>query len=86
MKKEMALRISLKERIKLYVLASVAPMARVLSDVLEEEISAEKTLRILHVVIAFTALVFTYGHALMSVLFLIWFALTLVDCRRAGLK
>lgn len=42
MKKEMALRISLKERIKLYVLASVAPMARVLSDVLEEEISAEK--------------------------------------------
>ena len=86
MKKEMALRISLKERIKLYVLASVAPMARVLSDVLEEEISAEKTLRILHVVIACTALVFTYGHALMSVLFLIWFALTLVDCRRAGLK
>lgn len=86
MKKEMAFRISLKERIKLYVLGSVNPMARALSTMLEEEISAEQTLRILHVVAAFTALVFTYGHALMSVLFLIWFALTLVDCRRAGLK
>lgn len=86
MKKEMTLRISLKERMKLYVLNSVSPMARALSNILEEEISAENTLRILHVVVAFTALVFTYGHALLSVLFLIWFVLTLLDCRRAGLK
>lgn len=86
MKKEMALRISLMERMKMYALSSVAPLARVLSDVVEEEISAEKTLRMLHAVIAFTALVFSYGHALISVLFLIWFALTLRDCKRAGLK
>ena len=86
MKKEMSLRISLKQRFTLCILNMVTPIARVMSDCLEEEVSAEKTLRILHAVVAFTVLVFSYGHALMSVLFLIWFVLTLVDCRRVGIR
>lgn len=86
MKKEMSLRISLKQRFALCMLNMVTPIARVISDCLEEEVSAEKTLRILHAVVAFTVLVFSYGHALMSVLFLIWFILTLVDCRRVGIR
>lgn len=86
MKKEMSLRISLKQRFALYMLNMVNPVARVISDCLEEEVSAEKTLRILHALVAFTVLVFSYGHALMSVLFLIWFILTLVDCRRVGVR
>ena len=86
MKKEMSLRICLKQRFVLCMLNAVTPMARVLSDCLEEEVSAEKTLRIMHAVLAFTVLVFSYGHALMSVLFLIWFVLTLVDCKRAGIR
>ena len=86
MKKEMSLRISLKQRFVLCMLSAVTPMARLLSECLEEDVSAEKTLRILHAVVAFTILVFSYGHALMSVLFLLWFVLTLVDCRRAGIR
>jgi hypothetical protein len=86
MKKEMSLRISLKQRFVLCMLSAVTPMARLLSECLEEDVSAEKTLRILHAVVAFTILVFSYGHALMSVLFLLWFVLTLVDCKRAGIR
>jgi hypothetical protein len=86
MKKEMSLRISLKQRFVLCMLSAVTPMVRLLSECLEEDVSAEKTLRILHAVVAFTILVFSYGHALMSVLFLLWFVLTLVDCKRAGIR
>jgi hypothetical protein len=86
MKKEMSLRISLKQRFVLCMLSAVTPMVRLLSACLEEDVSAEKTLRILHAVVAFTILVFSYGHALMSVLFLLWFVLTLVDCKRAGIR
>ena len=86
MKKEMTCRISLKQRFVLCLMNIVAPVAHLLSVCLEEEISAEKTLRILHAVLAFTMLVFSYGHALISVLFLIWFILTLVDCKRAGIR
>ena len=82
----MSLRIYLKQRFVLCMLSAVTPMARLLSECLEEEVSAEKTLRILHAVVAFTILVFSYGHALMSVLFLLWFVLTLVDCKRAGIR
>ena len=86
MKKEMSLRISLKQRFVLCMLSAVTPMARLLSECLEEEVSTEKTLSILHAVVTFTILVFSYGHALMSVLFLLWFVLTLVDCKRAGIR
>ena len=82
MKKEMSLRISLNERIKCCVNDFVPALANALSHCVEEEISPAQTLRILHAVIAFTFLVFSYGN----VLFLIWFALTLVDCKRAGLS
>jgi hypothetical protein len=86
MKKEMALRISLKERVKLYVVNTLDPIAKTLSDSLEENINVGKLLRIFHAVLAFTFLVFTPGNAWLSVLFLVWFALTLSDCRRAGIK
>ena len=86
MKKEMSLRISLKQRFALCMLNMVTPIARVMSDCLEEEVPADKTLRILHAVVAFTVLVFSYGSALMSVLFLVWFVLTLVECKRAGIR
>ena len=86
MKKEMALRISLKERVKLYVVNTLDPIAKTLSNCLEENISVGKLLRIFHAVLAFTFLVFTTGNAWLSVLFLVWFALTLADCRRAGIK
>ena len=86
MKKEMSLRISLNERIKCCVNDFVPALANTLSHCVEEEISPAQTLRILHAIIAFTFLVFSYGNVLFPVLFLIWFALTLVDCKRAGLS
>lgn len=86
MKKEMSLRISLNERIKCSVNDFVATLANALSRCVEEKISPAQTLRILHAVVAFTFLVFSYGNVFFSVLFLIWFALTLIDCKRAGLS
>ena len=86
MKKEMSLRISLNERIKCCVNDFVTALANALSHCVEEEISPVQTLRILYAVIAFTFLVFSYGNVLFSVFFLIWFALTLVDCKRSGLS
>lgn len=86
MKKEMSLRISLKERIKYCVKDWSETFADVLSSSIEEQVSPSQALRILHAVVAFTVLVFSYGNALLSVIFLVWFALTLLDCRRAGLS
>ena len=86
MKKEITLRLSLNERIKCCVNDFVATLANALSCCVEEEISPAQTFRILHAVIAFTFLVFSYGNVLFSILFLIWFALTLVDCKRVGLS
>lgn len=86
MKKEMTLRISLKERIKLCVNGWSETLAEALSTCLEEKVSPSQALRILHAVIAFTVLVFSYGNAWLSVVFLIWFALTLIDCKRAGVS
>lgn len=86
MKKEMSLRISLKERIKSCVNGWAETLAEAMSACIEENVSPGQALRILHVVVAFTVLVFSYTHALLSILFLIWFALTLVDCKRAGLS
>lgn len=86
MKKEMSLRISLKQRIKFCVNGWLETLAEAVSACLEEKVSPIQTLRILHAIVAFTVLVFSYGHALLSVLFLVWFALTLVDCKRAGLS
>ncbi len=86
MKKEMLLRISLKERIKCCVKGWVETLSDMLSSCLEEEVTPSQALRILHAVVAFTVLVFSYGNVFFSVLFLIWFALTLIDCKRAGVS
>lgn len=86
MKKEISLRLSLQERIKYCVNRSAVTLAAALSACVDEEVSPTQALRILHVVVAFTFLVFSYGNVLFSVLFLAWFALTLLDCRRAGLS
>ncbi len=85
MKKEMTLRPSVMESVKLMIVACIESLAKVCSDCVGEEISPAKLVRILHAVLAFTVLVFSHTHALLSVLFLIWFALTLLDCKRAGL-
>jgi hypothetical protein len=61
-------------------------LADKLSECIEEKVTPGQALRILHAVIAFTVLVFSCGNALLSVIFLIWFALTLLDCKRAGVS
>lgn len=86
MKKEMSLRISLKEPIKFCVAVCADTLAQAMSFCLEEKVSPMQALRILHALVAFTVLVFSYGHAFLSVLFLVWFALTLIDCKRAGVS
>lgn len=86
MKKEMSIRISLKERIKCCVNGWAETLAEALSACMEEKVSPNQALRILHAVIAFTVLVFSYAHALLSVVFLVWFVLTLIDCKRAGVS
>ena len=86
MKKEMSIRISFKERLKLCINGWAETLAEAMSSCIEERISPSQALRILHAVIAFTVLVFSYTHALLSVLFLIWFVLTLIDCKRAGVS
>lgn len=86
MKKEMSLRISLKEQVKCCVKGWSEALAEKLSDCVEEKVTPGQALRILHAVIAFTVLVFSYSNAFLTVVFLIWFALTLLDCRRAGVS
>ena len=86
MKKEISLRISLKERVKCYVASCAETLAQAMSVCLEEKVSLAQALRILHALVAFTVLVFSYGHVFLSVLFLVWFVLTLIDCKRAGLS
>ena len=86
MKKEMSLRISLKEQVKCCVKVWSEVLADKLSECIEEKVTPGQALRILHAMIAFTVLVFSCGSALLSVIFLIWFALTLLDCKRAGVS
>lgn len=86
MKKEVSLRLSWIERVKLSLVGWADAYASLLSFCLEEEISAGHALRITHAMLAFTFLVFSCGNALLSVLFLVWFVLTLRDCKRAGIR
>ena len=86
MKKEMLLRISLKEQVKCCVKGWSEVLADKLTECIEEKVTPGQALRILHAMIAFTVLVFSCGSALLSVIFLIWFALTLLDCKRAGVS
>lgn len=86
MKKELSLRLSLMGRVKLYVANWADAYANLFSLFLGEKVSTGHVMRITHAVLAFTVLVFSYGNALVSLLFLVWFVLTLLDCKRAGIK
>lgn len=86
MKKELSLRLSLMGRVKLYVADWADAYANLFSLFLGEKVSTGHVMRITHTVLAFTVLVFSYGNALVSLLFLVWFVLTLLDCKRAGIK
>lgn len=86
MKKDLSLRLSLKERIKAAVINTTDAYASLFSLYLGEEVSTSHVLRITHVMLAFTCLVFTYGNVMVSILFLLWFIGTLYDCVRAGIK
>ncbi|WP_455665963.1 hypothetical protein [Phocaeicola sp.] len=86
MKKELSLRLSLMGRVKLYVADWADAYANLFSLFLGEKVSTGHVMRITHAVLAFTVLVFSYGNALVSLLFLVWFVLTLLDCKRAGIR
>lgn len=86
MKKELSLRLSLIGRVKLSVVSWADAYADLFSLYLGEKVSTGHVMRITHAVLAFTVLVFSYGNALLSLLFLAWFILTLLDCKKAGIK
>lgn len=87
MKKELSLRLSLTGRVKLYVAGWADAYANLFSLYLGEKVSTGHVMRITHAVVAFTILVFTYcSNSLWSLLFLAWFVLTLLDCKKAGIK
>ncbi len=86
MKKELSLRLSLMGRVKLSVVSWADAYADLFSLYLGEKVSTGHVMRITHAVLAFTVLVFSYGNALLSLLFLVWFILTLLDCKKAGIK
>lgn len=86
MKKELSLHLSLMGRVKLYVADWADAYANLFSLYLGEKVSTGHVMRITHAVLAFTVLVFSYGHALLSLLFLVWFVLTLLDCKRSGIN
>ncbi|MCE2615761.1 MAG: hypothetical protein ACTTKN_03585 [Phocaeicola sp.] len=86
MKKDLSLRLSLKERVKMTIANAADSYAGLFSMYLGEEVSTSHVLRITHVMLAFTCLVFTYGNVMISILFLLWFIGTLYDCVRAGIK
>lgn len=86
MKKELSLRLSLMGRAKLCVVGWADAYAALLSLYLGEKVETGPALRITHAVLVFTVLVFSYGNALLSLLFLLWFILTLLDCKRAGIR
>lgn len=86
MKKELSLRLSLMGRVKLCMARWADAYAALFSLYLGEKVETGPVLRITHAVLAFTVLVFSYGSALLSLLFLVWFILTLLDCKRVGIK
>lgn len=87
MKKELSLRLSLMGRVKLCVVSWADAYAALFSLYLGEKVSTSHVMRITHAVLAFTILVFSYcSNPLLSLLFLAWFILTLLDCKKAGIK
>lgn len=87
MKKEITLRRSFADYVKTAVMNRVAPFAKFLSSLVEEEISPFQALLVIQAVCSFTALVFSVYVPLLLRLFLLgWFALSVWQCRRSGLK
>ena len=71
MKKELSIRLSLLGRVKLFVAGWADAYANLFSLYLGEKVSTGHVMRITHAVVAF-------------MLFLIWFVLTLLDCKKSG--
>lgn len=85
MKKELSIRLSLLGRVKLFVAGWADAYANLFSLYLGEKVSTGHVMRITHAVVAFMVLVFSYcSNPLLSMLFLIWFVLTLLDCKKVG--
>ena len=83
MKKELSIRLSLLGRVKLFVAGWADAYANLFSLYLG--VSTGHVMRITHAVVAFMVLVFSYcSNPLLSMLFLIWFVLTLLDCKKSG--
>ncbi len=67
-------------------LRPVVALTAVYSRLLEEDITPRQTLLLLQAQVAFFALAFPLAFSLaLRLVFLLWFALSLVHCRRAGL-
>ena len=82
MKKDLSIRLSLLGRVKLFVAGWADAYANLFSLYLGEKVSTGHVMRITHAVVAFMVLVFSYcSNPLLSMLFLIWFVLTLLDCK-----
>ena len=86
MKKELLIKLSLYQSLRLQARNLGDSYARALSFFMEENISRRDAFRISHAVLAFTFLVFSYGNAIYSVIFLAWFICALTSCKRAGIK
>lgn len=86
MKKGLLIKLSLSQTLKLQVRNIGDNYARLLSLIMEENISIGDAFRITNVVISFTLLLFTYGDALYSIIFLVWSICALTSCKRAGIK
>ncbi len=86
MKKELLFKISFIGCMKLYIKNLADSYAQLFSLFLGEEVSTANVMRITNAILAFTILVFSYGHALYSVIFLCWFILAINSCKKAGIK
>jgi hypothetical protein len=67
--------------------AKLVAVSHFYSRLLEMPVTPSQTLRLLHSQVAFLMMAFPVDFSLLvRTLMVLWFALTLVQCRRAGLK
>ena len=61
--------------------------AKFLSSIIEMEISASNAVRITHTIIAFCILLLSAsGNIFFFLICFVWFVVTLLDCRKGGLR
>lgn len=61
-------------------------LAHLYSRILEEKVTPPQALRLLHAQLAFLLLAFPcHLPILVRILFLVWFTVSLIQCRRAGI-